>query len=584
MESNIEWTNKTWNPTTGCTKISKECDFCYAELQTNRFMKNPANKKYSKGFNVFVEHPETLEEPSLWKEPCTVFVNSMSDLFHKDVTLDFLKKVFQVMNETPRHTYQILTKRQDILAKYSDQLNWTDNIWMGVSAGTQIATRKIPSLVNCGALHKFLSIEPLIEEITDLNLDGIDWVILGGESGCNEVRPLEKEWVQKIQKQCIDQSVPFFFKQWGKSRNNPNSNDPTINKLHRYHAKGGCELDGKVHWANPTIKNNTMTSINLFGDDYLIMDEIDGLATIWELKSYLPFTEENLFENIKEDIKKNGQNDPILYITTPNGQKLVVDGHTRLVALISLKKKQIYTKELKETFDSLDEIKLWMTKNQLGRRNLSTLEKVKLAYNLKPTIQRLAKENLSKAGKANSKNIGEANTEEIIKIDTYAEIAKIAGVGKTTIVKYSQILAKASEPIKDQLNNGSITIGKAHASLKTEETTIENSGEKFISILPVRNNRQAVADRINNDYILKESTDESLKNKNELEKEEMLSVIKPEQQITVQIHNIIKLQNISDGEQKLLNGEIDVVMIFDKTDPLDILKENPNVRIGVYYL
>jgi protein gp37 len=532
--SSIEWTNKTWNPTTGCTHISKECDFCYAEKETKRLMHNPNIEKYRKGFDVIVEHPDTLLEPYKWNEPCTVFVNSMSDLFHKDISLDFIKKVFLVMNKTPQHTYQILTKRHDILERYSDQLNWTDNIWAGVSVGTQIATRRIKSLVKCGAKNKFLSVEPLIEEITDIELNGIDWVIVGGESGFNKVRPLEKEWVLKVKEKCSEQNVPFFFKQWGKTRNNPNPDDPTINKLHRYHSKGGSELDGKVYWTNPTIEDNLMPTINLFGEDYLIMDEFEDLNTIWELKSYLPFMDKDVFENLKDDIKANGINDPILYITTPNGEKLVVEGHTRLRIAISINLKQIPTKELKETFKSLDEIKLWMVQHQIGRRNLSNVEKVRLAYLSKPTIEKMAHENLSKGGQFFTKN-GNADA-EIKKIDTYDEIAKIANVGRTTVVKYSQIIAKASQTIIDNLNNGTISIGSAHASIKNEKVT-----EKIVS---------------------------------KLESKEA-STIQP---------NIIILSNIDEGQSKLMAGDIDVVMILKKNDRLDILKENEKIRIGVYYM
>jgi protein gp37 len=538
--SSIEWTNKTWNPTTGCTHISKECDFCYAEKETFRKMHNPKSKKYKLGFDVIVEHAYTLEEPYRWKEPCTVFVNSMSDLFHKDISLDFIKKVFEVMNDTPQHTYQVLTKRHDILEKYSDQLNWTDNIWMGVSVGTQIATRRIKSLVNCGAKYKFLSVEPLIEEIKDYDLTGIDWVIVGGESGSNAVRPMERDWVIKVKEKCVVQNVPFFFKQWGKIRNNPNPQDPTINKLHRYHSKGGCELDGKVYWTNPTITNDSMPTINLFDRDYLIMDEFEDLNTIWELKSYLPIIDNDLFESLKEDIKKNGVNDPIIYITIPNGQKLVIEGHTRLRAVISLNLKIFPTKELNETFNSLDEIKLWMVKHQLGRRNLTIGERVKLAFHSKPTIEKLAKENLSKGGKAFSKKRNEkTDEEEIEKIDTYLEIAKIANVGRTTVVKYSQIVNSGLQATIDNVNKGAVSISSAHASLKNKIETA---------------------------------------NKIEVQKAQSKKIESKESE------NIIILQSIDEGKQKISTGDIDVMMIFDKTDKLDILKQNSKVKIGVYYL
>ena len=540
MASSIEWTNKTWNPTTGCTKISKECDFCYAETETIRKMSNPKMEKYRQGFNVVVEHAYTLKEPYSWKEPSTVFVNSMSDLFHKDISLDFIQKVFKVMNETPQHTYQILTKRQDILEKHSGHLNWSDNIWMGISVGSQIATRKIESLVKCGAKHKFLSIEPLIEELTDLNFKGIDWVIVGGESGSNKVRPMKEDWVLKIKEKCLEQNVPFFFKQWGKKRNNPNQNDPTMNKAHRYYSKGGSELGGKTYWENPTIEEDSIPTINLFGEEFVIMDELDGLVTIWELKSYLPFAEKDLFKNLKEDIKQNGLNDPILYINTPNGEKLVVEGHTRLSALIELNKKQVLAKELKVTFSSLDEIKLWMVKNQFTRRNLSNVEKIQLAFLSKPTIEKLAKENLSKAGKVFSKNsTDETNKEAIDKIDTYAEIAKIANVSRTTVVNYSRILANAPDKVITNLNKGAISIGAGLASIKKQKQIV---------------------------------------------KPEKVVKLKPEQDEPNQVDNVKILKSIEDGKQKLSNGDIDVIMIFNQNDNLDILKKNPNVRIGIYYL
>lgn len=534
MASSIEWTNKTWNPTTGCTKISKECDFCYAETETYRKSFNQNLSKYQLGFDVVVEHLHTLDEPFKWKKSSTVFVNSMSDLFHKDISLDFIKQVFKVMNDTPQHTYQVLTKRHDILEKYSKELNWTDNIWMGVSVGNQIATRRIKSLVKCDAKHKFLSIEPFIEEIKEIDLKGIDWVIVGGESGSNEVRPMKEEWVLKIKEKCSEQNVRFFFKQWGKIRNNPNPNDPTINKLHRYHSKGGSELAGKVFWSNPTIEDDSMPTIDLFGDEYLVMDELDDLVTIWELKSHLPFADDELFQNLKEDIRINGLNDPILYITTPNGQKLVVEGHTRIMALKSLNRKNVLSKELKKTFNSIDEIKLWMVKHQLGRRNLTIGERVKLAFISKPTIEHLAKENLSKGGKAFSKKQEKTvDSKDIEKVDTYSEIAKIANVGRTTVVKYSQILANASEAVIDGVNKGTVSIGSAHASLKS---------------------------------------------KIEVKK------IQPKKREYPQSENVTILKTIDEGKLKISKGEIDVIMIFDKTDKLDILKENLKVKIGVHFL
>lgn len=583
--SHIEWTNKTWNPTTGCTKVSTECKFCYAEKETERLKFNPNSQKYHQGFKKVVLHHNALKTPYNWTKPLTIFVNSMSDLFHEDIPLQFIKDVFQVMNNTPWLTYQILTKRQDLLKLYSNQLNWTDNIWMGVSVGIEESVKRIQPLINCGAKHKFLSIEPLIEELGDLDLKGIDWLIVGGESGINKVRPLKKEWVLKIQKQCLDQNVPFFFKQWGKTRNNPNPNDPTMNKTHRYYAKGGCELDGKIYRANPTLNNNTIPSINMFDKDYLVMDEYEDLNTIWELKTYLPAIEEDLYESIKDDIKKNGLKDPIKYIITPNGQKLVVDGHTRLRALIALKKKEVYATELKETFDSIDEIKLWMMKNQSRRRNLSTIQRIRLAYSTKHLIEKLAKENLSKAGKAFSKNSNKGKNTGILKINTNEEIAKIANVSESLIKNYSQVLNKGSQTIIDQLHNEKISIGKALSLLKnTHEEIIENTGEKFTSILPIRKMRQSVIDEKLKLNIPIENVEPILSDIKEILKDSKQISIKAKSISTpIENNNIINLKNVSEGERKLLNNEIDTIMIFNQNDPLKILENNPNIRIGVYF-
>ena len=459
-ESKIEWTNKTWNPTTGCTSFSKECDNCYARKETNRYMHNPKLPKYKAGFDKVVMHESSLNEPYKWKKPTTIFVNSMSDLFHKDISLDFIKKVFSVMNDTPQHTYQVLTKRDHLLKRYSMELNWSENIWMGVSVGMQSSTRKIDNLRECGAKHKFLSVEPLIEEITDMDLSGIDLVFVGGESGSNSARPIKKEWVVRVKEICEEQKVTFFFKQWGMKRNNPDQSDPTMNKKHIYHAKGGCMLDGKLYLSNPSVGDDKVTTINLFGLEYFVIDEAYDLNTIWELRSYLPMMEDDLLKQLKEDVRKNGVNDPILYWVTPEGKKLVIEGHTRLTAAISAHKKDVPTKEIKEDFNSLDDIKLWMIKHQFQRRNLSSLERIELAFHSKETIEKTAKQNLSKAGKG--ENINNP-------IDTTAEIAKIAGVGRTTVIRYTNVLANASQAVLKKLKQGEISINAAYSSIKVVE-------------------------------------------------------------------------------------------------------------------
>ena len=211
-QSSIEWTEMTWNPTTGCTKISAGCKFCYAEVMTKRLMAMGIDK-YKDGFEIRT-HEDSLMTPYEWKKPKIVFVNSMSDLFHPEVPIEFIKKVFHVMNDTPQHTYQVLTKRGDRLHEIHDQLNWTKNIWMGVSVEDERVTERIDFLRQTKAKTKFLSCEPLIGPLMNLNLAGIDWVIVGGESG-RKARQMEEWWVWDIKQQCEEQEVLFFFKQWG---------------------------------------------------------------------------------------------------------------------------------------------------------------------------------------------------------------------------------------------------------------------------------------------------------------------------------------------------------------------------------
>jgi protein gp37 len=246
--SSIEWTELTWNPVTGCTKISPGCKFCYAEIMSKRLMAMGVDK-YSEGFNIRT-HADTLNIPFSWKKPKVVFVNSMSDLFHPDVPVEFIKAVFSVMNQTPQHIYQVLTKRSERLLELSVELSWTDNIWMGVSIENEDYRYREDDLSKTAAKTKFLSVEPLIGPIKKLNLDRIDWVIVGGESG-HKARPLKKQWVDDIRIQCENNKVAFFFKQWGKAKFNVNQLDPTIDTEHPQHAKGGCELDGKIYRQMP---------------------------------------------------------------------------------------------------------------------------------------------------------------------------------------------------------------------------------------------------------------------------------------------------------------------------------------------
>ncbi len=219
----IEWTDKTWNPTTGCNKVSPGCKHCYAEALTKRFRNH-----FENGFD-FTLHPERLDEPRRWRKPSRVFVNSMSDLFHERMPFDFLQEVFRVMEECPWHVFQILTKRHERMLELAPELNWPENVWMGVSVENRDYAHRVDYLRQVPAAVRFLSCEPLIGPLS-LNLEGIHWVIVGGESGPKH-RPIEASWVRDIREQTRATGAAFFFKQWGGVR--PKS--------------GGRELDGRTY-------------------------------------------------------------------------------------------------------------------------------------------------------------------------------------------------------------------------------------------------------------------------------------------------------------------------------------------------
>jgi protein gp37 len=233
-QSSIEWTEMTWNPTTGCDKISAGCKYCYAEVMARR-LQAMGIEKYKDGFELRL-HEDALQIPYEWKKPKVVFVNSMSDLFHKDVPLSFIQKIFDVMKDTPMHTYQVLTKRAERLYEIHHKLNWTTNIWMGVSVENDKVKDRIDFLRETNAKVKFLSCEPLIGPLTNLNLERIQWTIVGGESG-RKARPMKESWVWDIRQQCADQGVAFFFKQWG-----------GVNKK-----KTGRELGGRTYDEMPML-------------------------------------------------------------------------------------------------------------------------------------------------------------------------------------------------------------------------------------------------------------------------------------------------------------------------------------------
>jgi protein gp37 len=211
-KSSIEWTESTWNPVTGCTKISPGCKYCYAENMAKR-LKAMGQPNYVNGFKPTI-HGHVLELPLRCKKPQTIFVNSMSDLFHEEVPDEFIFRVFDVMQQANRHRFQILTKRSERLLSISSRLPWMPHIWMGVSVESQDYIFRIDHLCKTNAFIKFLSLEPLLGPIHGLNLQKIDWVIVGGESG-PRARPMDKPWIIDIRNQCLKANVPFFFKQWG---------------------------------------------------------------------------------------------------------------------------------------------------------------------------------------------------------------------------------------------------------------------------------------------------------------------------------------------------------------------------------
>lgn len=211
-KSNIEWTEATWNPVTGCNKISDGCKHCYAATMAKR-LHAMGNVRYENGFDVTL-HSDLITLPLKWKKPRRIFVNSMSDMFHKDIPEPFIKDVFDTMVQANWHTFQILTKRSDRLLELSQHLPWPDNVWQGVSVENEKVTYRIDHLRQVPAKVRFLSIEPLLGPLPNLNLDGIHWVIVGGESG-PKARPMDEKWVIDIRDQCLEQNVAFFFKQWG---------------------------------------------------------------------------------------------------------------------------------------------------------------------------------------------------------------------------------------------------------------------------------------------------------------------------------------------------------------------------------
>jgi len=230
----IEYTHSSWNPVTGCSRVSAGCLHCYAERMAKR-LQGMGVPKYRNGFDVTL-HPDVLEDPLSWKKPRLIFVNSMSDLFHEKIPIKYLRQIFDVMARADWHVFQVLTKRAERLAELSPKLDWPPNVWMGVTVESSKFTHRIDLLRETGAAIKWLSMEPLLTEVPGMNLSEIDWIVVGGESGPG-ARPMKKDWVIDIQRQCREQKVHFFFKQWG-----------GVNKK-----KTGRKLNGRFYDAMPPL-------------------------------------------------------------------------------------------------------------------------------------------------------------------------------------------------------------------------------------------------------------------------------------------------------------------------------------------
>lgn len=242
QDSAIEWTDMTWNPVTGCTKISPGCKNCYAHQMARR-LHAMGQVRYRNNFTVTLQ-PDVIDQPLRWNQPRKIFVNSMSDLFHDDVPLEFIRGVFDVMGKAEWHTFQILTKRSERLVELAGNLPWHDNIWMGVSVENTNYTYRIEHLRRVPASVRFLSVEPLLGPVPRLPLQGVHWVIVGGESGPG-ARDMDSRWVRKIRDRCIAEGVPFFFKQWGGTRK----------KL------TGLELDGRTWDEMPEIASKSSKQV-----------------------------------------------------------------------------------------------------------------------------------------------------------------------------------------------------------------------------------------------------------------------------------------------------------------------------------
>ena len=277
--SSIEWTEATWNPVTGCTKVSPGCKHCYAERMSKR-LKAMGLRQYQNGFKLTLQE-DVVELPLRWKKPRIIFVNSMSDLFQEGIPLKFIQRVFTVMQESPQHQFQVLTKRPELALKYAGKLPWPPNVWLGTSVEDSRVAHRIAALRKVPAHIRFLSVEQLLGPLPRLPLRDIDWVIVGGESG-PKARPMDATWVKQIRDRCVARGVPFFFKQWGGK-----------NKK-----KAGRTLDGRT-WDQVPYDEATMRAMPLFEQK-----REDLSYTVGRIKLYQP--DELVFDFMRAEMVDAG--------------------------------------------------------------------------------------------------------------------------------------------------------------------------------------------------------------------------------------------------------------------------------------
>jgi protein gp37 len=511
----------------------------------------------------------------------------------------------EVVPNSPNLMFLLLTKRPSNINKYIPE-EWKDNPPKNVMFGTSVSDQKtaktfIPQLAKVNG-KRFLSAEPLtgpidlIQQDADGNalLASLHWIIIGGESGVKDIRQMESEWVSVIKDQCENNNIPFYFKQWGRDEFNPDQNDPTIKKKHPWHAKGGCMYDGKTYMNYPSYFNvDTTPIVNLFDEDHFVIDQWKGFYIIDELKSYLP-TDDEIYLKLRENIKLNGLDNQILYFENKQKKRIVIDGHSRLKACFEIGLTDIPSRKVVEKFKNLNEIKLWMVKNQCDRRNLSTIERLKLAFLSINEIEKIAYKNLSLAGK--NKSVDK-------KINTCEEIGKIAGVSTSTVSRYKFVMDNFKEfddisiTIIDNLNNGLISISKAQSLMKKHskknaelpnfistttisetisETTPETSSQT-VSDYTSENTCEDMAETTSNSLDTSYSISEAKPNVFSELKSSIPTKSKNEEQIPKD-----SLSFINEATASLGNREIEAVIILNNKNQTELIEKyttEGNVKI-----